>query len=52
MAKLSDSTRKQLRAIARKQAEKIAKEFEEKMSNHRLLDDHSFIAFSNSLVFI
>ena len=32
MAKLSDSTRKQLRAIAQKQAEKIAKEFEEKMS--------------------
>ena len=32
LAKLSDSTRKQLRAIAQKQAEKIAKEFEEKMS--------------------
>ena len=32
MAKLSDSTRKQLRAITQKQAEKIAKEFEEKMS--------------------
>ena len=30
MAKLSDSTRKQLRAIAKKQAEKIAKEFEGK----------------------
>lgn len=32
MAKLSDSTRKQLRAIAQKQAENIVKEFEEKMS--------------------
>ena len=32
MAKLSDSTRKQLREIAQKQAEKIVKEFEEKMS--------------------
>ena len=31
MAKLSNSTRKQLRAIAEKQANKIAKEFEEKM---------------------
>ena len=30
MAKLSNSTRKQLRAIAEKQANKIAKEFEEK----------------------
>lgn len=31
MAKLSESTKKQLRAITKKQAEKIAKEFEEKM---------------------
>lgn len=31
MAKLSESTKKQLRAIARKQAEKIVEEFEEKM---------------------
>lgn len=31
MAKLSESTKKQLRAIAKKQAEKIAEEFEEKM---------------------
>lgn len=31
MAKLSESTKKQLKAITKKQAEKIAKEFEEKM---------------------
>ena len=38
MAKISPELKKQLHAIAQKQAEKIAKEFEDKMKDHPFYD--------------
>ena len=51
MAKISPELKKQLHAIAQKQAEKIAKEFEDKMKDHPNYDEaYAFIYWKDGVL--